>query len=196
MEKPNTQIKGSLPLRPHLFNFLSTKYHLDPGQPLPLPGRTVAGEFLASLLLDKNALYDDARQTYPDTYTAELSWVLSESRSERPAIFLSDSRIIKFNTFLHQLLHDDLFQLIQFNYRHGRMTEKEVIYKFIESHQLYDIEFDSLKKASYRHRRRHNLDIFCSGKRPTVSGNLNASKSRLSALRNCPTVSGYNVHIG
>lgn len=181
-------------MRPHLLNFLTIKENLKPGDALPVPGRVI-GDYIGSLLLNKTAVEDDRRQTIPDTYTAELPWLLTESRSDRPAVFLTSTRIIRIDQFVHDYMHETLFEQIMFNQKNGGMSEKEVIYKFIEHYRIYSINFDSLKKASYRYRLAKNLDIFCSGKRPTVSGGAIRYKSTFCATRKCPTVSGYNVPV-
>lgn len=186
-------LRGSLPMRPHLLSFLVVKENLQAGQALLLPGGTVVGQYLDALLLNKGAVEDDRRQYIPDTYTGELGFEFSEGRGDRPNIFLSSTRIIRFNEFTHNYMHETLFESVLFNQRNGGMSEKEVIYKFIEYYRIYTINFDSLKKASYRYRLAKNLDIFCSGKRPTVSGGVIRYKSTFCANRKCPTISGYNV---
>lgn len=188
-------LRGTLPMRPHLLSFLLVKENLLAGQPLPLPGGTVVGQYLDSLLMNKSAVEDDRRQYIPDTYTEELGFEFSEGRGERPNIFLNSTRIIRFNEFVNSYMHETLFEAILFNQRTGGMSEKQVIYKFIEHYRIYSINFDSLKKASTRYRERKNFEIFCSGKRPTVSGGAIRWKSTFCANRKCPTLTGYNVPV-
>lgn len=190
-EQIHTEMKGTIPVKPHLANFLRIKDGLN--APLQIPGKTTTEMYLETLLCNKTAVYDDTRQIIPAEYSAEVEFLISENRADRPNIFLSPTRIIRFNTFLHEYMHETLMQAIMFAFHHTGMTEKEVIYKFIEHYQLYAINFDSLKKASYRYRKRKNLDIFCDGKRPTVSGLPMRWKSTNKLFRNCPTVSGMKI---
>lgn len=153
-----TAYLGIMPMRPHLFTFLQNKEHLDEHEPLPLFRDSLTAMYLNSLLLTKTAIRDDERDVVPAGYTARLYFDAPADKKEKLHLFLTPSRIIRFNSFVNQYLHETLFDLVD-NFTEEGVKEKEVIYLFINRFRLYEINFDTLKKACTRRRERLGLPL-------------------------------------
>ena len=153
------RVTVAIPMRPHLLEFIKAKEHLPEGVALALPNRdSVVLDYLCSLFENKTAVRDYPQHRLPETYTARLEVLLTEGRLDSGLIFLSDTRIIRFNNFVHRYMHDLLFERIAENLDLG-IDEKETIYLFINRYRLYDLNFEALKRASTRYRERKHLPI-------------------------------------
>lgn len=142
-----------VPMRPHLLAFLREREHLANSEPLPLLRESPTAMFLHSLLLHKAALRDDQRHELPEQYSCRLPFTAPADNTGRLKIFLTPTRIIRFNSFVDQMMKTSLFELVDVFTDEG-VKEKEVIYLFINRYRLYDVNFDSLKKACTRRRER------------------------------------------
>lgn len=152
-------VSGHLPLKPHLLTFLRLKERLEPGEALSAPGKSLPAMYLDSLLTNKGALRDDKRDVVGEKYSAKLPFTLTDSRATWGDVFITPSRVIRFNSFLEQWLLQTLMDYVIASVEEG-MTEKESIYKFIHRYELWDLNFEALKKASTRYRAAKKLPVF------------------------------------
>lgn len=151
-EKKTLTVSGTLPVRPHLANFLNIKENLSPDRPLLVPGNSCSGMFLDNLLTNAAAIRDrPGRDSLPSDYTGSIHFEIQSSRVTWGDIHLSDSRLIAWNSYLHKLMHETLFSQILTNLRLG-IQEKRTIHLFMEHYQLYDLNAESIKRASTRWR--------------------------------------------
>lgn len=157
--KTHAALTGHLPMRPHLLTFIQKKENLRPGQGLLMPGDSVIGGMLDNLLVNKTALRDDKRDRLPVDFRASLPFVIQDSRVTWGDMFITNTRIIRFNSLVSSLMHEMLFADVLRALRSGQQ-EKEAIYRFINDYEIYECNFDALKKASLRWRERRGFPLF------------------------------------
>lgn len=150
---------GAMPIRPHLLRFILKKENLPETALFHLPGDNSIAGFLYLLLTTKEALRDDDRHHVPMDCTSELLFVLPPHELDRGRCFLTPTRVQRFNAWVHALMHEVLFTQILAGQLVG-MEEKEIIYRFINQYELFDLQFDALKKASTRYRVRKGFPLF------------------------------------
>lgn len=152
----NNKIKSkallaSVPMRPHLLSFLREKEGLSPNEPLMLVSESPAAMYLRSLLENKGAIRDDPRDLVTPGYSEKLFFQCPRENESNLSIFLCPSRVIRFNSFVSKLMMSTLYDLVDVLTDEG-VIEKEVIYLFINRFKLYEVNFDTLKKACTRRR--------------------------------------------
>lgn len=157
MKNNMSPLRGHIAMKPHLFNFLTSILHLDKEQALTLPGKSSYAKYLDMLLCDKKALRDDPRHQVGEAFSSMLFFQLSAAKSQTSDIFLSPTRIMRFNTFVHEKMHELLFEMIAINHDEG-IRELETINLFMMRYKLFEhVSFDALKRAASRYRSRHEL---------------------------------------
>lgn len=168
-------VSGRILMREPLRQFLIVREGLQPDQPLLIvPGKSPIKIFLDSLLTNKTSIREDKRSRISEVYDCGLDFVITEGVAEWGELFMTPTRVIRFNSFVRQLMIDTLvFQTIS-NKKRG-IKEKQTIYEFIEDYQLYMINFDALKKATLRYRNIKELEKFSSRKCPAFPQSLRAS---------------------
>lgn len=145
---------GHLAIKPQLLQFLQVKEHLSTGQPLVLNSEGIAAMYLGSLLLNKQALRDDQRHHIPADYTAKLHYKAPNDRDARLHVFLTPTRVIRFNSFLHHWMMQTLYERVDLLLP-MKLQEKRIIEGFVEEFELHEVvNVESLKRACTRRRDR------------------------------------------
>lgn len=146
-------------MKPFLATFIRKKENLLNGAPLIIPGDSVIGGALDMLLLNKTSIRDDRRDSMPDGYSDALKFALQDSRVSWGDMFITNTRIIRFNSLVNGMMYELLFHDILRALEEGR-EEKEEIYRFINRYEIFEVNFDALKKASLRWRERKGFPLF------------------------------------
>lgn len=156
-KKSPVAISGVVLMKPHLYNFLSAQLHLEADESLVVPGDNSYSIFLQTLLCNKSAVNDDKRHFVGEAYTKPLPFRV-EARKNLPLdLFLTPTRVQRFNSFVYRRMHELLFELIAQNHDDGK-KELETINLFLFRYRLYEhISFDTLKKAATRYREKKKL---------------------------------------
>lgn len=151
----NSTYIGHINIQPHLLAFLQGKEALQPGEPVNLLSETVAAMHLRSLLTTKTAIQDDKRHTVPLDYTARLDYVAPGYNSRQMQVFLTPTRIISFNSFLHKWMMATLFERVELLTTVAGLREKTVLEGFVEEFGMFEhVNVESLKRAMTRRRER------------------------------------------
>lgn len=158
MTKTNL-ITASIPMKPFLVKFIQVKENLQPDQALLVPGDSMIGLGLDMLLMNKSSIRDDRRDSVPDSYSDSLKFAIQDSRATWGDMFITNTRIIRFNSMVNAVMYEILFHDILNALENGQQ-EKEAIYRFINRYQIFDVNFDALKKASLRWRERKGFPLF------------------------------------
>lgn len=165
-------------MKPFLATFIRKKENLLDGHALMIPGDSVIGSTLDMLLLNKTALRDDRRDSLPDVYSDSIKFAIQDSRVTWGDMFITNTRIIRFNSIVNGIMYELLFHDILRALEEGR-EEKEEIYKFINRYEIYEVNFDALKKASLRWREKKGFPLFRQKK---------SQKKGHNRLGNCPAL--------
>lgn len=143
-------------MKPQLLQFLRKKENMT-GDLLLLNADSISAMFLASLLLSKRALRDDSRDAVPADFSARLYYQAPLDRAGRLHIFLSPTRVIRFNAFVQRLMMETLFERVDLLLPF-KVQEKKIIEGFVEEFDLHEVvNPESLKRACTRRRDRLSL---------------------------------------
>lgn len=158
-----SEIKGWIPIRPHLLRYVQWREHLDAGAPIIVPGITPIAQALDLCLTNKTSyLTSTLRKEEPSAheYTERLYYLVrGATRCRYNFHFVTAPQGMAFNIFLHHAMHDDLLRLIQAGQAAGQY-EINIIRNFLEDTGMDDlINDESVKKAQYRLRKTKHYQV-------------------------------------
>lgn len=158
-KKTTTGVSGIIQMRQPLQQFLIGWEGLEVDEPLTLPGKSLIKIHLDLLLTTKANFREDKRDSLSTSdYNVKQKFVIGNSVGDRGNIFLSPSRVIRFNSFVRQIMLDILVYQIGLNHKRN-IPVKQTIYEFMDDYNI-DMPFDTLKKAIFRLRKRRNMACF------------------------------------
>jgi hypothetical protein len=146
---------GYLAIKPALLQFLIVKANLDAKHPvIDLNACNTVSLYLGSLLVYKSSLEDDQRHIVPDDFTGRLYFLAKAHAARDLRIFLTPTRIVRFNAFVNEWMRETLFERVDVLTQLGAQ-EKGVIEAFFDEFDLHDVlNMESLKRACTRRRER------------------------------------------
>lgn len=164
-----TGVVGHIPMRGYLRQFLQVREGITDGQPLVVPGKTPIKILLDTLLTNKSAAREDKRHHLKQSYyNTKQKIIITAGVADWGQLFFTPTRVIKFNSFVRQLMLEGLVAQTISNHKRG-VNEKTTIYQFIEDHKMYDVDFQTLKKATFRYRKMQNMEGFSASKKNTFT---------------------------
>lgn len=140
----------TIPVQPHHAAYVRALLHLAPSDPVPVPGDSPVGHFLAGLFDDAQIDASAVDSARVDRLRGKLLVSVGAVFAGQGRVYLTERSVLEFDEFIHRLLREHLALIVHFGKANG-IEEKDVIEKFITAHGLDDlIEFDALKKAMHR----------------------------------------------
>jgi hypothetical protein len=154
------KLHGTVPVKRYLYKYATIIENLPPGEPLDLTNCGIIGFQLKLLLGNKtNVNHQDAISTNTmNKYDALLKFKVHSKLKSFNGFFISRKSIVLFNSFLHQLFHEELLREIV----KGESTNvdlKDIIYAFLNKYDIDedDISFGAVKKANFRLRKSRKM---------------------------------------
>lgn len=143
---------------------------------MDLNADTPVAAYLNSILTLKYSVRDDKRYVVKeDVYSSRFYFQVSAADTHRVRLFICPTRIIRFNSYVQRMMYYTLFEVVDWFTAEG-MQEKEAIYMFINRYRLYDMNFDSLKKACTRRRTKLNIPTLNQRKSPFFCDSIDGSE--------------------
>lgn len=147
-----------VPVKTYLKKFLQYHENLTEGQVFQLKGYSPISIMMHTLFTNKSTLRDDDRYRLKKNYPSRIHVEIPAGKISRNQLFLSDHRVVHFNTYLRSMFYDTLLTEIRIQTANG-LKEKKVILLFLAKLDILDdIEFDTVLKAIHRLRARKNRE--------------------------------------
>lgn len=146
-------LKGTVPIKGYLLKYIDIKENLNGGALSLIDGGVIS--FMLKILLTgkTNIRHEEPISTNTiSKYDARLYFEVNARAEQFNQFFISRKNIVVFNSFVHQLFHEDLLLSIEKGEQEHKQI-KDVIFDFCDAHNIeidVDISFQALKKASYR----------------------------------------------
>ncbi|HQU52010.1 MAG TPA: hypothetical protein PK643_03310 [Saprospiraceae bacterium] len=158
------KLHGSVPVKRYLLKYALATENLDIGEPLDLKNCGIIGFQLKLLLTNKTNVNheDDISINTLNKFDARLTFIIHAKLKAFNGFFISRKSIVIFNSFLHQLFHEELLRAI-IKAEENNILIADVIHDFMNRYGIEedeDISFDAVKKANYRLRNSRNMVRF------------------------------------
>lgn len=152
----------NMPIKSYLKNYI---VHSFQEYPVPISLKDNLGIVLFSLL-EKPLHWRDDRYEQPKQYHKlddAVTFSVPEAYTNLSGLTVSVTNQIIFNNYVDALFHKEFYFVTQSKQEKG-MKIKDSILHFMEIFNLFDvIEYDTLKKAEYRHRLNLDKENFFTG---------------------------------
>ena len=148
-----------LPIRPHLLQYLKAVWQADTSKPIPLSSRSIFGHYIYCII-EVSPGHIKPPTVEGSKITVELTEYDKYGKmfdARQGHLFVSEANAKRFNNFLEDCFKKELFDFLDgLCENDSRKQIKLGIESFMNKHQLYqyDIHYESLKKAYYRHRKK------------------------------------------
>ncbi len=149
-----SEMKGWIPIRPHLLRYVEWRECLVAGHPIVIPGMTIIAQALDLCLTNKTSYLTSTirrEESRVHEYSGRLHYLVHGiTRCRYNFHFVTAQQGMAFNIFLHHAMHDDLLRLIQAGQAAGQY-EINIIKNFLDETGMDElINYESVKKAQYR----------------------------------------------
>ncbi len=130
-----SEMKGWIPIRPHLLRYVEWRECLVAGHPIVIPGMTIIAQALDLCLTNKTSYLTSTirrEESRVHEYSGRLHYLVSGiTRCRYNFHFVTAQQGMAFNIFLHHAMHDDLLRLIQAGQAAGQY-EINIIKNFLD----------------------------------------------------------------
>jgi len=151
-----SEIKGYIPIRPHLLRYVQWRELLEADEPIIIPGYSPIAQALDLCITNKTTYLSSVKRRQEShllEYTTRLYYLVRGSRLAHNYIFVPPHVGMAYNVFLHHAFHDDLLHRIQAMQPEGEY-EIGVIQAFLDEIGIADmIDYASVKRAQTRLRK-------------------------------------------